>query len=159
MGVNIKLWEACQRIIWISRTVTKYPTFDDTSDLYNALLKEVHPNQVDNFYEIVCGKGRDKKDSILNELDCFVDDKYNVYKIVKIDQENDLMEVMVNGSDHAKWSTIDEAIAPILYGMKLIKGKEYYRLLDVLWKNRDGLFLKEKGIKRIDYKKLTINKK
>jgi len=43
--------------------------------------------------------------------------------------------------------------------MKLIKGKEYYRLLDVLWKNRDGLFLKEKGIKRIDYKKLTINKK
>ena len=65
------------------------------------------------------------------------------------------MQIMVNGSNKAKVGTIEECIIPIFYGMRLIKGYEYYNLLDILWENRDGLFLTEKDTKRIDHKNLT----
>ena len=155
MDIIIKLWEASQRIVWLNRKVSRYPTFNDTSILYDSLIDEIPSSQINNFYEIVCGEGREETGSILNELDCFVDEDYNVYKIITIDKDENLMQVMVNGSDYARWGLIEDSITDIIYGMKLIKSVEYYKLLDILWETKEGLYLDEKGIKRVDYKNLT----
>lgn len=145
MKINLKIWEASQRLILLDYEMGRDCGFDDTSDLYDFLVEEVPSHQVDNFHEMVC------RDDTIMLGDCYVDSEYNVFKVLECDVEREYLKLGVNGSQFGQESNLSDGADHILKNFKLIKLEEYYNYLDIIWVCKEGLFFDVKHIKRIDF--------
>lgn len=146
MKINLKIWESAQRMIALRYVSGLDFGHDDTSELYDVLMEDIDPNQIDNFHEMVC---RDVDP--VNVGDFFVDCDYNVFHVVVCDIDKESIHIRVNGSQYTYMQHIGEGTEFLLNNCKLVKSEDYYAFLDIIWEVRSGLFFNKKDIKRIDF--------
>lgn len=149
MKINLEIWESAQRLIELIYLRDMDCGFDDTSDLYDSLMENVAPNQIDNFVAMIC-----RNADPVNLGDCFVDGEYNIFKIVKCDFDKQILHLQTNGCQFLEERVLADFSDFILNNWKLVKEDEYYQYLDIAWETREGIYFDKKDIKRVDFKKV-----